>query len=333
MELDVENLYLPNTIDRGGRVIIAIRDALLAKGWTVQGSGSGVTGNTYQNLEQTAGPYDIFTASPAWRTGITPGATFEWPSGNPNSISHYSAWIRLREPSPSTREFTFQRWSSSGTITTGYMTILFAPGGFTGGGASRNAVPSAPGGQITLRNTVWFDNTGTNEHYLNMLVSDTARAGNVWPFYCIFRNITLATFSSGGMIYESLVGTEPGDTEPWVVKAGNDGNTQFTNSSWGLRRQSDLGLDGNSSLGIYAFAGGNVPGGTWANNPIQDGKSRVLPVAVADNTECWKGFLEHIRSNPVIRDAPSVLFATTTNAKLFWGNFLLPWKQNTYPAL
>jgi len=345
MELDVENLYLANTIDRGGRIIIAIRDALLAKGWTVQGSGSGTVGSAFQNLEQTAGPYDVFTAGTPWRTGMTPGSdTFWYPSGNPNSISHYAAWIRLREPTPSVREFVFQRYTTagSGTYTTSYATIAFAPGGFTGSGADKDSYPTAPGGQITLLNNgVWFDNNsgnGTYSQYMNMLVSDSARAGNVWPFYCIFRHVEFATFQSGGLVYESLTDTEAGDNQPWVAKAGSlfsvQGLPTTANSlGWGMRRQGDLALDGNSALAGYNFVGGAVPGGAWNDNPLQDGKSRILPIFVGDNVECWKGILEHIRWNPTPRDTPTVLFSTTTNAKLFWGNLLLPWAQNKYPTL
>jgi len=343
LELDVENLFLPNTIDRGGRALIEIRNALVAKGWTVVGSGSGTIGAAFENLEQTAGPYDVFTDPTPWKTGMNPAGTdtFWHASGNAGSISHYSAWIRLREPN-TVREFMFQRWlgSSSGNVTHGYMTVLFAPGGFTGGGADKDSTPSAPGGFVTMNsNTYWIDNSpGTSQFYMNMLVSDTARAGDVWPFIVFWVNTTTASPYAGQIVYESLLNTEATDDEPWVAKGGSGAAasqtpTSPTVSGWYSRRQVDLALDGNTSLGIYSFAGGTVPSVTWAATPNQDGKRRAFPVLVTDNLEGWKGRCEHLYWNPQNRPYPATHFVTTTEARLYWGNLLIPWKQNVTPAL
>jgi len=343
MELDVQNLFLPNTIDRGGRVFAAIRDALVAKGWIMMGSGSGTIGAAFENTEQTGGPYDVFdtTGNVPWKTGMNPAGSDNFYDGVSNHFSNYAAWMRLREPSPSTREFIWQRYtlSGSGNITSGYSGLIqFSPVGFTNGNADKDSPPTSPGPTASwLSNSAWFNATGTDQHYMNMLVSDSARAGNVWPFTIMIPNSTQAQPYWGQMCYESLLNTEVTDDEPWIVKAGaNTGvsgiSTTTSNTTWYMRRQVDLAYD-NGSLAGYNLAGGTVPGTSWAAAPNQDGRSRALPIVLGDNLEGWKGRCEHLYWNPKVREYPSTHFVTTTEARLYWGNLLIPWKQNVTPAL
>lgn len=341
LELDVQNLLLPNTIDRGGRTVIAIRDALVAKGWIVAGSGSGTVGATFQNMGQTAGPYDVFTASPAWKTGLNPGVPDLWnhTSGNPNSISHRAAWIRLREPSPSTREFVFQRWSSTdSTIVSGYMTIQMSHTGFTNNNASAASPPTGSNTYTAGTNVVWFDNTTNTEFVLNVLVSDSARGGNVWPFVVMHYSITGAGDAAGGLIYESLVNTDATDTEPWVFKVGTGGSraqetpTNSNQQNWRARRQSDLVLELMQAV-VYTPANGSVPGTAWLNTPLQDGKRRALPMLFAGSDESWKGRAEHLRFPAINRNYPHTLNLATASPYVFWGNLLVPWATGIVPAV
>lgn len=341
LQLDVENLSLPATLDRGGRVLAAIRDALVARGWTVMGSGSGTIGAAFANTEQTAGPYDVFTAGTPWQTGLTPGVSnWSYASGNADSFSHYGAWIRLREPS-TTREWIFQRWTSASTLTTtsGYMNISFAPGGFTGGGADKDTPPTAPGfSRQFLSNAEWFDNTGTNTIVFNMLVSDVAKAQNVWPFMCVFYDSTSSSTSAGGLIYESLSDAHVGDPEPWVAKCGGQTITQSlpttsTSTGWYLVQAAGAGADTSAAATTYALYNGTVPGTGWLATPGPDGKRRALPVTFGDSLETWKGVSDHIYYNPTTREYPSTHKVATTDARLYWGQFLIPWKQSVVPAV
>lgn len=342
MILDVENYALNTGEDFVGKLLIKLKDTLVARGWTVTGSGDGLS--AFENSGQTAGPsYDIFTASPAYAVG-----TGSWNSGIANSISNVRAWFKIKEPSPSTREFLFQRaLNSSNNRMTYLYNMAFAETGFDTSGASATVAPLTGTSvtAITNSDTIAIGDgaahniTDLDDWYLQIWVSDSARSQNVWPFYYILYNYADGV-ESGCFIYESLVNTVSGDTQPWIWRMSSGAVVQGTPTApqlagWRGKRDSTGAYETNMYTNIYAIQSTTAltPGAAVVTIPTSsDGKVRALPVFLFGSDLSYKGIMEHILYNPRNRSYPATQDVTTVDAKLCWGCFLFPWKQNSVPS-
>lgn len=343
---DIQNLALVDPGDRQGHMAIAAVNALVARGWVVRGSGDG--GAIFQNLEQTAGPYNVFTSgvgyvatSHVWNTPIVA-----------NTISNARAWIRLKEPGASTREIIFQRANySAGQVTAQqYLIARMALVGFTGGGATALSPPSAPGGDFSICNgtagpafnttgfslsTVGTDGAGRTILYFNMLISDDADTANVWPFQWWVYDATNALHQCA-FIYDAL-DAPTGDLQPFVILLDRWATTvplPDTNGAlvWVGINPSDGLVSGQALSDGYVITSISAPSVAARTNwPATDGKVRALPVPVWTSGTArpgvWRGYLKNVWYNPTARRYP-VLQDPTAGALMFAGRFIVPWGPN-----
>lgn len=341
MILDVENYPISGNQDKLGHALIKIRDTLLARGWTVVGSGDG--GANFAREGQTSGPYDVFTASPAYYTG-----TGNWYDGAANTISRAAAWVILKEPSPSTREIAFQRYSTTSAAGMMWLNkLIFSASGFQQSGCSATVVNTTPvtagtAANVIASNAIFMGN-GTSEtpvsadgYIMQMLVSDSARADNVWPFFVWWWNQTDGN-RGGELVYESLTNA-PGN-ERWIIKGAVGPGGAFATpttvpTTWYGRGESALTVVNTLSMVTYTCASQLLPGAhTTGQIVTADGKVRGgYPVIFYNSDFSFKGVSEHLLVNPRNRDYPSTVDVATADAKISLGCMLLPWKQNTTPS-
>jgi hypothetical protein len=341
LNLDVENLTLVTDEDRLGKLILAKAGALVARGWTVQGSGDGIA--TFQNAGQTAGPYNVFTSGTGYHNT---GGVWAAALGGANKISNTRAWIRLREPSPSVREIIIQR---SSTAATGFEAFMIEGMAYTGY-LSNNATAVAPptsAGVTQVRYGTAFNGAGadyitsiiagTHTLVYNLLVSDVAKPGNVWPYIEFVYNSTLSTRVCGS-VYESVVDAAPADAHPFVCATGLFtsvfGSPNVAPAMVFQGRRDDGVASTTFSVLAYSVTGfGAYPANIPATNA--DGKVRSLPIYVTNGVAAdgrWKGRMEHCIMNMQSRNYPSTLDITTASPRLYLGVMMVPWKQNTVPG-
>lgn len=342
-ELDIQNLALVKNEDRLGKWFIHMIAALVARGWTVEGSGDGLA--QVRNRTQTAGPYNVFTSGLGYYTG---GGVWSASLGGANSITNTRAWFIIKEPAPSTRAFCFQRSSWGGS--SGYecfITASMAPTGFATSGAAANAPPAANGALQHFiyggtHNNVGSDYFGGTLVEIadavtligNMLVSTTARAGNVWPFRFTVYNSTAALVRCG-MVYEALIETVTGDPDPYIVKCdlwfdafGSPGVAPSVAQAY--QGRADSGTVSSLYFEYGAGAGGTYPNsGATAN---ADGKIRPRPIFIVGPGGRYKGRCESLVYNYQARNYPSTLDLASANPYLYAGMFLLDWKTGVTPG-
>lgn len=340
--LDIQNLALVQNEDRLGKWFIHMIAALVARGWTVEGSGDGLA--QVQNRTQTAGPYNVFTSGLGYYTG---GGIWSGSLGGANSISNSRAWFIIKEPAPSTRAFCFQRSSGVSGGSECLMNASMAPTGFATSGAAANAPPAANGALQHFIYGTAHNNTGSDYFGStlveiadavtligNMLVSTTARAGNVWPFKFTVYNSTTALVRCG-MVYEALVETVTGDPDPYIVKCGlwvsvfgSPGVAPSSTQAYQGRDDSGTVL---SSLNFEygSGSGGTYPGSATAN---ADGKIRPRPIFIIGTDGRYKGRCESLVYNYQARNYPSTLDLASANPYLYAGVFLLNWKTGVTPG-
>ena len=348
MILDVENYLIGTGQDRFGHVLIKLKDTLVARGWTVEGSGDGQS--VFARNGQTAGPYDVFTSG----TGYYVGGG-EWSVGGANTISNTNAWMILREPAPSTRELLLQRSSSTASNNMLYLhNLRFSTSGFVQSGCSATVVNvntvvanTSYNRAAATTTLVWGNGTAetaltTDQYYLQILVSDSARGDNVWPFYMWCWN-TVDNNRGGEWVYESLV-QAPGN-ERWIAKFGYGDATasvfalatnQSAETVWYGRNEATLLPATNIQFSrIYFLAAAYAIPGNWVTSqiPCADGDVRGgYPFIFNAADFSYKGISEHWTFNPRNRDYPSTIDVATPNAKISLGCAILPWKQNVVPS-
>lgn len=329
--VDTNNLVLQANTDRLGQLLIVLKNRLIANGWTVRGSSDGQT--TFQNEGQTAGPYDVFTAAQPW---VNDGAT-GWRSGGPNTISRRSAWMRLREPLPSTREFIFQRYAADSDLGMNYLSNLrIAVNGFLNNNAAITTIPTTSGLAVNAITTdtqfmaaATLGTLTANVFKSHIWISNQAEAGNVWPF--AFMNYDSVTGLAGGLIYSSLLHTSPGHTHPFVFRAGAAAAVQATPNSnltsWTALRGNSLAVDTALASTNYTL----IPSATAQIVSALDGRRRTSSPMFYDSEGRWLGFMQHCAFNPTTRTYPDTIDVATANSWLQWGTLLMPWKQGVTP--
>ncbi len=343
MQLDIQNLSLVTNEDRLGKLLLAMVNALVARGWTVEGSGDGIA--AVQNRTQTAGPYNVFTSGLGYYTGAGLWAAA---LGGANKISNTRAWIIVKEPAPSTRAFCFQRSNVASTGYEAYLVASLAYGGFATSGATFNAPPAAVGTSQVLFGTAHNGNgadyiiytagtaiAGSNTLIANMMISDTAKGGNSWPWMLVLYNSTLAT-RVAGMMYESLVETVAGDADPVVSCVGLFANVfGAPNVAPGMtymaRRDDGTAITNLVLISYTATVFGGMPATTPSVN--SDGKLRSLPIFMQAGTGGhYKGRMEHASYNMQARTYPSTLDLATATPRIYLGCMLYPWKTAITPG-
>lgn len=345
LQLDIANLSLAQNQDRYGKLIISLVNALVARGWTVEGSGDGLA--AFQNSGQTAGPYNVFTSGVGYVTGGT-----EWNvGGGANSFTNLRAWIRIREPSPSVREFIFQRSNNSSLNGYAlYMAIGVAYEGYLAGGASANTVPTSAGATQFINHTV-FNSTGgvwgtynvnasissPNTLIANVMISDVVRDNNVWPFYFTVYDSTAAEHRMSWM-YESLAEAPAGDAHPFVLISDTfvlTFGTPLIAPAMTLKGRNAKGTV-VTTLRVFNHASsyGVFPVVTMNANPL-DSKVRALPLYVADvgaDGNRYKGRMEHFRLNMHNRNYPDTHNLAGADAKVYLGCMLADWETGVTPG-
>jgi len=334
------NASYASASDRMGRLLSELVPALVARGWTVRGSGDGVA--TFQNEGQTAGPYNVFTASPLYY--VAPPTT-NFNSPNPLNWSHARAWVRIREPSGG-REIVIQRTNSNTTYQNLNIGIATAP---LTSGASANTVPTGAtltdtnmtfaGGGVAFAESPQLAVNAGPAWTAHVGISDVATASGVWPFYVIVTDGSSNVIMT--MLYDGQQDIAPGDDQPWVLTTYNNAHlidtvvysTTVTNSS-------------RMAMGI---AGGTITRGGWsslassqtsefAKNGRQNSDSvyrahragfMYLPSA---SHYLFKGRSANIYMNPTTRVYPDTMNLAGAAPYLIHSYWLIPWKTGVTPS-
>ena len=348
LEWPIINKVVTAGTDAGGKMLLDFITEATARGWIVKGSGDGVS--TFQNEGQTAGPYNIL--------GAVSGT---WDGGG---ISHRNVWLRIREPSPSTREFIFWRGNNA---TSGWslfnILISITP---LNSGASATVAPTTGAKilnstQMSAVNTngmQMFGNTSMATHtgfYYSIGFRTQVAPGDVWPFFISCTSVATSALS-GALGYESLVNTIPGESaHPFVVFAQPGAGLTVGNMSSGSNGNQSVsyaqvvGFAGTLTNTVAATDPGSFMASYNANGTIQiGGAGTSLPELRADSKyvanrvyHCIrvtsgfaiKGICEHLKWNPLVQTRlhPNTLNLASASPYIFWGAFLLPWKTNTVP--
>ena len=336
---DLNNFYAGGDDSTGG-AFYRLKALLVSLGWTVRGSGDGLSlfedqdevgrGNAATGGAGTGdgGAYDVITQESGWGGG----AAGDW--GNEN------AWYRIREPG-STREFIFQRNSAFESFGAGEkeLVITFSPTGFTGVVESPSAtVPPTAADQYIFLGTPpgggvnWGNNslTGTDQ-IIHLAAEDT-------PLNGVYRWMIYITVAGNGdpwalQCYDGLVDGQVGDQQPWywvTVAAAGIGNF---NNNVRVYRDYGGGAEAQATASFVGYKDSDdsqmVPGNT---PPQDDGDMRDWPIPVWDqDTQQFHGFCASLRWKGDTGNYPDVQGIATADAKLYLDDLLLPWQQNLIP--
>lgn len=304
--------FSPNVAVTGGNAQMnQMMKALISLGATCVGSGDG-SGGTFENLGQTAGPYDLWTLD-----GSGPGGYVAGHAGNSNS------WYRLRFPDngagTTPREMIVQRYGQYSSGRDDEWKLYWSKTGFLGNDASATLPPSCPAGdQIGFNGVTDFSRGGTSGFtggtfqsfetgYLQIGAQDAADANGFFPFF------VTAYFTASGtprhhFMFEGLTDIAAGDAEPYVflnTGAINVGLTaSYLSRQNGATRGPGAWVNGVwqnvGPMTYYQYDGfGNaqltVPR-LQGINPI-DSNERLLPCIIG-NRNTYKGVAANIRMVP-----------------------------------
>lgn len=329
-QFDVNNSIL-GSIDGVGQIFTTFKDFMVAQGvMEVLGSGDGIS--TYENYGQTAGPtWDILT-----------GGYSTWNSLVANEFSNTEAWMRLRVVDTDL-EFIIKRQSSSVSTSEDDIVIAVAPDGFTLGGADANTPPTGTNQQFILGSSFTsyaaFCSYNVN-YYLHIGVDDSPSQGEFHPFYVMLTEqstqITKTVF-----IFDPVLQIATGDAQPWFIYLKCNSSNPLVNSllcddidGWAYRN-----FGGGSELWTNCMAyrlvdqDANIlfPGG--AGIQADDSKTRSCPIIVGNyNYNLYKGVSSFMEWKGVSsRNYPDTVDLTTTDAKCYFDDVIVPWEQNTAP--
>lgn len=338
------NRQLIHVHDRLAHMLIDLKNVLVASGlWVVTGSGDGLS--AVQNQGQTAGvggSYDVFTASPPYLD--TAGT---WYSGVANSFSNGYAWFQIKEVG-SARVFQFQRNSNSGSNSE-YIACRFCPTGVATTGATSTVAPAPTPtnsfvhvlGSVLARNTALVG-TGTglqvttsNPTTYHFWHASAPRAGGVCPFAVMVLNKSTNTYQ-WGFFYESMLDTQAGNTEPWLLSSATNYPSAFGALGSG---------SGGPFWGTTGTTGGLVP---WSFDYTVSVVASLsfpgvgYPPMPADNVwrtqycrartaTAYLGRSEHFLQNHVARDYPTTYNLASAEPRIALGQLLLPWATDIVP--
>jgi hypothetical protein len=323
------NVLIPVSSDKVGKILISVKDALLASGrWRLIGSGDGKT--AFQLRGQTAGvagSYDVFTASPQWAlVGTTYNA---WP----NSFSNNNAWFILEEIA-SARVALFQRavGGNGDTLIAKIGTAVAVTG------ASATVAPAFVGPSGTLLNSGSLGTAtelgvaSTLEHWLQIGADNSVNAGNnVSPwFFSVWSKTNNAPVSGG--FWLPLIETDPGVTVPVVTAIGPWGGVFGTpgNADGGLVGAGSVWRAGTSwdaaSIAYLTCTGVGASPPQYQQLGT-DGKWRTYKPLIAypaiGNRHVGKVDLVYL--NKVSRNYPATYDLSGAQPRITLGHLLFPW--------
>lgn len=289
----------------GFGAIYRLKELLKLAGWTVTASGGGTT---YPNYATS----DIFTG---YRTGAEA----------PNLLGNANSWFQIR--SPSNVSLSFQTDGASYN-----WSINVSPSvGFTGGST---AVPGTAADQTALLNLGQLFNGGT--WYWNCAADNAAPYG----FWGAAINPGAVNAGEGGLVFEPLTATTPGDPYPFV----------FYMAKVGFQFGVSVNQGGLPSYYFYQLAWEPsltpsnptwVAGHCWSSNagtllqassvnPLT-GADEVYPIAYARRYDAgapwqgWKGISTMMKWVSVSRSYGSTLTVSSTRDRIVLNQVSLPW--------
>lgn len=345
--------------------LVALKTALVAAGWTIQGSGNGVA--TFSN-------------------NAVPGPAA---ADNTGDFVNNNSWVRLREPSPGTREYVFLRGTattllakysrSSGFGTGGSATACPTTGatgdgcviygtslGFSATGSGTNASPYDMGSTNNTSATSFQSAAGNSR--LSVIASNTATNG-VWGwwmmawsegsgahnFACYTDAVDAVTCPSNDYdpSYRQLAGTNWWAND--IAALGRVNYWQGYPASWtSPATTANYRFDGVGGSYWVAYNSSWTPiANTWplgtpaapvvsALNPYND-KNLLIPFWIATGAVTGvppKGMTTNVGLASGVFNLTDTLDLTSANPRIIVSTFAsspwylaLPWLQNVLPVV
>jgi hypothetical protein len=310
----------------GTGVVYLLKTHLKAHGWTVLGSGDG--------LSAFSAPGDVITSA----------------NSGANGLDNNRAWVTLGDPG-NNRSFTFWRGTTNAVwrITTTESCSL------TGGNSTTplttpltDGIISGAGSLATPTFSTAFQIAATWRVHV---VSDTVAVpgSNVYPFYYLVSTAG-ATASMTTFLFDGLIsGTySSDDTAPWVLIQFQ--TTAFSGTSLGAGGGSSIfrgWLPGNTTLQNLQLAGSGIQlngfgattvNGSYGVDPISGLDWMVPLTATHISSNGIKGVMAGVKSGLTIRLTGNTL-NLATDPYIYWcgavGNacLCLPWIDGVAPSL
>jgi len=307
-----------------------LRVALLAAGWTQEGSGDGTTFSNAATGPVTGGG-----------TGVA-------------GLDGTGRWVRLRDPDGN-REMIISRGASATVWSLHYSYV----DRFTGGAPSATQRPTATDEQ-TIVNGATFGSTAVG--YAHAVVEDTAING-VWGWWLV-RTVQSTS------VRVDLVGCDPlssvadetrypvlgDDIDPCVwLSFPNTATPSFSNTSLSSNAMQILMYPDTASAAMFSVIVARVADYTGGGNSVADGTSAPtgVPVSPWDAGDdlfaaCYMRFSNQASSTPSIlvgashhlslkcvtaRQYPdSVQHASLDLAWVYYNTMAVPWPKGTTPS-
>lgn len=330
--------FTPNTLVTGGNeMIYEWMKQLVALGFVCAGSGDG-NGGTFENIGQTAGPYDIWT-----QTGAGTGSYVAGHNGND------ATWYRLRFPD-GVRELVVARYGQYSSIRDSQWKMFFSKTGFDNNDADAENPPTASAGDarllfgtdITTASTSGYGGLGLStaqQGYIQVAAEDAALNG-FHAFYCTCHEVGSAS-PEFHFMFEALTDIAAGDTEPYLVLPTNSVNNGWF-EDYVSRTRGGILAPGSWVNGIWN--GDVAPMRMFvednSSNPIElipremginadDSNERLLPVVVGGQTSGYKGIAANIKWVPTAGRAYPDTYDSLNY--LVVEGLALPWDGSTVP--
>jgi hypothetical protein len=304
-----------------GLAMYVLKESLKLAGWTVVTSGTGTAGTT--------GAGDLITTG----TGTAIG-----------SFARNGAWVRMREPSPGTREYVFQNGQADNSPN-GIIKYSRATGFATGGTAT--VAPTTGGGDGIVFvgsgtdaapvNTTWIPNAAGG--YYHCVASDTANNG-VWGWW--WYGYTISPVANQVIIATESVATGSTpvqDQDPSIRYRDNIYNNQATVAWWEAYGLASPVYRTGGSFGLYFNIGGTLQFVTnfTGTDPYVAGQIVFYPAIVGLTTVRPKGFPSETVITGRVNAALDTFNLTSAQAKItLYGSvgarqFASPWVTNVVP--
>ena len=264
------NLTAGTNVDRAGKVLIDLADALVATGkwrWKHQGDGLSMY-STATTRAFTANTVGYITNGTPWITG-----------GGANSFSNLKAYYVLEEldenANATGRQFLAQRHTGNASSVVNMVTLAFSWTGFTGA-ATANTAPTGgtwqrkptsgvlnSGGTLDLfsgmSGSYQISQTGTVVYSIWVPDGLSGTTGNVAPFKLVIWDATIVGNDYGTILfYEALNKAAAADAHPcvvcwntWANVASETGNT--TPLTYGVTSQTMFSVNASGSIVTCAW--------------------------------------------------------------------------------
>ena len=329
-QFDVNNsvIYtIPNT-DPIGSSWLGLINLLVAQGAaSIVGSGDGVS--TFENDGQTAGPYNVLSG----------GVTYYPEQSLSNTFSATGSWVRWRITGK-TLEFCLKRSTVVSNSSADDIVLKCSPTGFTSNDADANNPPTATD-QIYLigsgESTTSAWGVYTADIYWHAACEDTAQDG-FYPHY-LFTTTQGGQLIYGTFLFDVIDQKVGSDSQPWIIlNTGGTFGWTFDELDNSVHMYRDFGgaqeayFNNGHAYGIKCADNGLL---FPSNVPAQaaDGFARDFPLIYGrDENSFFKGISRNFRWKGTSgRQYPDTESLSTTGARIYVDDILLPWKQSETP--